>query len=93
MNQLVPLSSLPVPALVTAAGDRARVRFLEFFAANIRNAHTRHACASSAARGDQARQRREGNARRDCALLQCQPLDDFAVDKLTASLTASNRDN
>jgi hypothetical protein len=39
MNQLVPLPSrsLPVPALVAAAGDQARVRFLEFFAANIRN--------------------------------------------------------
>jgi site-specific recombinase XerD len=45
MNQLAPLPSpsLPVPALVAAAGDQARVRFLEFFAANIRNAHTRRA--------------------------------------------------
>ena len=45
MNQLAPLSSqsLPVPALVAAAGDQARIRFLEFFAANIRNAHTRRA--------------------------------------------------
>jgi hypothetical protein len=34
MNHLIPLSSrpLPVPALVAAAGDRARVRFIEFFA-------------------------------------------------------------
>jgi hypothetical protein len=32
--------SLPVPALVAAAGDQARVRFLEFFAATIRNPHT-----------------------------------------------------
>ena len=32
-----------VPALVTAAGARAEIRFLEFFAANIRNAHTRRA--------------------------------------------------
>jgi site-specific recombinase XerD len=45
MNQLAPLPSrsLPVPALVEAAGDQARIRFLEFFAANIRNAHTRRA--------------------------------------------------
>jgi integrase/recombinase XerC len=45
MNQLTPLPSpgLPVPALVAAAGDRARIRFLEFFAANIRNPHTRRA--------------------------------------------------
>jgi hypothetical protein len=26
-----------VPVLITAAGERARLRFLEFFAANIRN--------------------------------------------------------
>ena len=32
-----------VPALVAAAGDRARLRFLEFFAAAIRNPHTRRA--------------------------------------------------
>jgi integrase/recombinase XerC len=45
MNQLAPLPSpgLPVPALVAAAGEQARIRFLEFFAANIRNPHTRRA--------------------------------------------------
>ena len=45
MNQFAPLPSrfLPIPALVTAAGDQARIRFLEFFAANIRNLHTRRA--------------------------------------------------
>ena len=32
-----------VPALVAAAGARAEMRFLEFFAANIRNPHTRRA--------------------------------------------------
>jgi len=32
-----------VPTLVAAAGERARMRFLEFFAANIRNPHTRRA--------------------------------------------------
>ena len=32
-----------VPTLVAAAGDRASRRFLEFFAANIRNPHTRRA--------------------------------------------------
>jgi site-specific recombinase XerC len=40
---LVPISSPALPGLVTAAGERARVRFLEFFAANIRNPHTRRA--------------------------------------------------
>ncbi len=43
MNQLVPLATSSLPALVTAAGERASVRFLEFFAANIRNPHTRRA--------------------------------------------------
>lgn len=32
-----------VPSLITAAGERASLRFLEFFAANIRNPHTRRA--------------------------------------------------
>jgi len=32
-----------VPALIAAAGERAACRFLEFFAANIRNPHTRRA--------------------------------------------------
>jgi site-specific recombinase XerD len=47
-NALVPVpkSAAPVlPALVVAAGDRASIRFLEFFAANIRNPHTRRAYA------------------------------------------------
>ena len=43
MKQLVPISSSALPALVTAAGERASIRFLEFFAANIRNPHTRRA--------------------------------------------------
>src|ERR1700680_1667482 len=43
MNQLVPIISPALPALVAVAGERAGVRFLEFFAANIRNPHTRRA--------------------------------------------------
>jgi hypothetical protein len=43
VNQLVPISSPVVSALVAAAGERASMRFLEFFAANIRN--TRRAYA------------------------------------------------
>ena len=39
MNQLFLLAS----RAVTAAGERASMRFLEFFAANIRNPHTRRA--------------------------------------------------
>jgi site-specific recombinase XerD len=34
-----------LPALVTSAGERAGVRFLEFFTAQIRNPHTRRAYA------------------------------------------------
>jgi len=48
MSQLVrvsPRARPALPALVAAAGKRAGVRFLEFFAANIRNPHTRRAYA------------------------------------------------
>src|ERR1700742_2423908 len=49
MNHLVPENrSLRLPALVAAAGERAGMRFLEFFAANIRNPHTRRAYARAA---------------------------------------------
>ena len=51
MSQLVIRSPAPVvPALVAAAGERAGMRFLEFFAANIRNPHTRRAYARACAR-------------------------------------------
>jgi site-specific recombinase XerD len=44
MNQLVPPAAADhLPALIAAAADRTRLRFLEFFAANIRNLHTRRA--------------------------------------------------
>jgi hypothetical protein len=44
MNQLAPIiTATRLPALIAAAGDRAGVRFLEFFAANIRNPNTRRA--------------------------------------------------
>ena len=46
MNQLVAISTPPkLPMLITAAGERASMRFLEFFAAQIRNPHTRRAYA------------------------------------------------
>jgi Phage integrase, N-terminal SAM-like domain len=38
-----------VPALIAAAGERAARRFLEFFAANIRNPHKRRAYARAVA--------------------------------------------
>jgi hypothetical protein len=43
MNQLVSNRTASLPTLVAAAGERASMRFLEFFAANIRNPHTRRA--------------------------------------------------
>src|SRR3954467_3645875 len=51
MSQLVPATPSPklLPALVTAAGDQAARRFLEFFAAAIRNPHTRRAYGRAAA--------------------------------------------
>jgi site-specific recombinase XerD len=42
-NSSLTLIASPLPALVTASGDRARIRFLEFFAATICNSHTRRA--------------------------------------------------
>ena len=42
---LLPSSIGPVPTLVGNAGERAGRRFLEFFAAAIRNPHTRRAYA------------------------------------------------
>jgi hypothetical protein len=48
VNQLVPITSAALPTLVAAAGERASIRFLEFFAANIRNPHTRRAYARAA---------------------------------------------
>jgi hypothetical protein len=48
MNQLVPITASRVPKLVAAAGARAGMRFLEFFAANIHNPHTRRAYARAA---------------------------------------------
>jgi site-specific recombinase XerD len=49
MNQLVAFNIASVPVLVTAAGERASVRFVEFFASAIRNPHTRRAYARAAA--------------------------------------------
>jgi site-specific recombinase XerC len=51
MNSSLVPSTTPqgrVPALIAAAGEHASMRFLEFFAANIRNPHTRRAYARAA---------------------------------------------
>ena len=47
MSQLTLITApTALPILIAAAGDRASIRFLEFFAANIRNPHTRRAYGS-----------------------------------------------
>jgi integrase len=48
MNQLVPITSTTLRALVAAAGERAGLRFLEFFTANVRSPHARRAYARAA---------------------------------------------
>jgi site-specific recombinase XerD len=45
MTALVRVAAPIVPAIVATAGERAQLRFLEFFAATIRNANTRRAYA------------------------------------------------
>lgn len=47
-SPLVPIASPQLPALVATAGERASMRFLEFFAANISNPHTRRAYCRAA---------------------------------------------
>ena len=45
-NHLIPITKASqLPLIVTAAGERAQLRFLEFFAASIRNSNTRRAYA------------------------------------------------
>jgi hypothetical protein len=41
MNQVVSFTVNHFPMLIATAGEHARLRFLEFFTANIRNSHTR----------------------------------------------------
>ena len=54
-----------VPALVAALGDQASWRYVEFFAANIRNPNTRRAYARARSREDAgARRRRVAEAHR-----------------------------
>jgi site-specific recombinase XerC len=48
VGQLLTPDAPSVPTLVVAAGERAGVRFLEFFASAIRNPHTRRAYARAA---------------------------------------------
>jgi len=50
MNQLVAMAGpISLPAIVTTSGDRASIRFLEFFASNIRNQNTRRAYSQAVA--------------------------------------------
>jgi site-specific recombinase XerD len=38
-----PVTGMPVPAMIALAGDRAALRFIDFFTAHIRNPNTRAA--------------------------------------------------
>ncbi len=50
MNELVLITARTTsPAIIAAAGGRASLRFLEFFAANIRNPNTRRAYSRAVA--------------------------------------------
>ena len=51
MNDMLAVHGRDLPALISGAGagDRATVRFVEFFAANIRNPHTRRAYSRAVA--------------------------------------------
>ena len=49
MNQLAPFRAAAAPALIAAAGESAKLRFFEFFAANVRNRNTRRAYAQAVA--------------------------------------------
>src|SRR5437764_1122304 len=44
-RQVVAAAMGPLPSLIVNAGDRARVKFVEFFTAQIRNRHTRKSYA------------------------------------------------
>jgi hypothetical protein len=46
MNQLIPIAGYEPPALIASVGERARVRFIDFFTANIRNRNPRRASLS-----------------------------------------------
>src|ERR1700693_260010 len=48
VNQLSPITASYAPAVIVATGPRASYRFLEFFTAKIRNAHTRRAYTRAA---------------------------------------------
>ena len=49
MSGVTVFEASPAPALIAAAGEHAAFRFLEFFTAQIRNAHTRRAYANGVA--------------------------------------------
>ena len=49
MNDLVRLGPSALPEIVTVCGERAGIRFLEFFASTLRNPHTRRAYARAVA--------------------------------------------
>src|SRR4051794_8697568 len=57
MNQLATLAASKAPHLISATGDRAAYRFLEFFTAQIRNPHTRRTNVRAVAEASRRLQR------------------------------------
>ena len=47
-SDVIVTAGVPIPVLVASTGEKAAVRFLEFFASAIRNPHTRRAYARTA---------------------------------------------
>jgi hypothetical protein len=43
ITKIDPVSGLPILAMIAGAGERASLRFIDFFTANIRNPNTRAA--------------------------------------------------
>jgi hypothetical protein len=66
------------PLLVAAAGDKASMRFLEFFAANIRNPNTRRAHSRAEISEVMRGQRRTVDRRHPAA--ECRHLEKFVPD-------------
>ena len=50
LTTATPTDTYIVPALIADAGEQAGWRYVEFFTANIRNPHTRRACALACSR-------------------------------------------
>jgi hypothetical protein len=65
MNQFAVIAAPQLPSLITASGDRAGWRFMQFFTAAIRNPNTRRAYARDV-RGFTAGSGRSNDSGNEC---------------------------